>query len=125
MNDQRYRFKLGMFLNELRLPFDEALATARDIGAEYVWFSQIPDEPEIAEMNDAEIDRMAERVAEHDLRLFLISALDPFKQIHLTDIDAGSPMDNEEYQRQFNDLVRSMMMVECRRGYGLAIRGLA
>ena len=33
-----YRFKLGMYLPELRLPFDEALAQAKDIGAEYVWF---------------------------------------------------------------------------------------
>lgn len=120
MNDQRYRFKLGMFLNELRLPFDEALATARDIGAEYVWFSQIPDEPEIANMSDDAIDRMAKRVADHDLKLFLISALDPFKQIHLTDIDAGSPMDNEEYRRQFDDLVRSMRIAR-RLGVGAVL----
>ena len=26
-----YRFKLGMYLPELRLPFDEALAKAKDI----------------------------------------------------------------------------------------------
>ena len=108
VTDQSYRFKLGMFLNELGLPFDEALAVARDIGAEYVWFERIPDEPDIARMSDNAIDRMARRVADHDLKLFLISALNPFKQIHLTDIDAGSPIDNEEYQRQFDDLVRSM-----------------
>ena len=120
MNDQRYRFKLGMFLNELRLPFDEALAVARDIGAEYVWFSKIPDEPEVADMSDDAIDRMAKRVADHDLKLLLISALDPFKQVHLTDIDAGSPMDNEEYQRQFDDLVRSMRIAR-RLGVGAVL----
>ena len=49
-----YRFKLGMYLPELRLPFDEALAKAKDIGAEYVWFNSLPDEPAIAEMSDAE-----------------------------------------------------------------------
>ena len=58
-----YRFKLGMYLPELRLPFDEALAKAKDIGAEYVWFNSLPDEPPIAEMSDAEIDRMGARVA--------------------------------------------------------------
>ena len=58
-----YSFKLGMYLPELRLPFDEALAKAKDIGAEYVWFNSLPDEPPIAEMTDAEIDRMGERVA--------------------------------------------------------------
>ena len=110
MSGGKYRFKLGMFLNELRLPFDEALATARDIGAEYVWFSRLPEGPEIADMSDGELDSMAERVAEHDLKLHLISASNPFKQIHLTDIDADSPMDNEEYHRQFNELVRSMQI---------------
>ena len=110
MTDQSYRFKLGMFLNELRLPFDEALAAAKDIGAEYVWFSNVPGGPEIAGMSDAEIDRMAEQVAEHDLKLFLISASNPFKQIHLTDIDAGAPKDNEEYRRHLDDLTRSMQI---------------
>ena len=106
--DTTYHFKLGMFLDELRLPFDEALAAARDIGAEYVWFSHVPDERDIADMSDRQVIRMAERVAEHDLKLFLISAANPFKQIHLTDIDADSPMGNAEYRRQFDDLVRSM-----------------
>ena len=97
-----------MFLNELRLPFDESLATAKDIGAEYVWFSRVPDEPEVADMSDAEIDRVAEKVAEHGLELLLISATSPFKQVHLTDIDADSPGSNEEYARDLRELVRSM-----------------
>ena len=103
-----HRFKLGMFLNELGLPFEEALVEAKRIGAEYVWFSQLPGEPEVAEMSDGQIDAIGERVAEHDLKLFIISAGSPFKQIHLTDIDARAPMDNQEYRAQFGDLVRSM-----------------
>jgi len=110
MTDQDHRFKLGMFLNELRLPFDEALAAAKDIGAEYVWFSNIQDGPEIADMSDADIDRMAARVADHGLKLFLISASNPFKQIHLTDIDGAAPTHNEEYRKQLDDLVRSMQI---------------
>ena len=35
------RFKLSMFLHELELPFDQALATAKEIGAEYVWFDRM------------------------------------------------------------------------------------
>ena len=103
-----YRFKLGMFLNELRLPFDESLEAAKDIGAEYVWFSRVPGEPEVADMSDAAIDRVAEKVAEHGLELLLISATNPFKQVHLTDIDAGSPGSNEEYASDLRELVRSM-----------------
>ena len=43
-----------MFLNELQLPFDDALATAKDIGAEYVWFDSLGEGPEIADMSDAQ-----------------------------------------------------------------------
>ena len=85
-----YRFKLGMYLPELRLPFDKALAKAKDIGAEYVWFNSLPDEPPIAEMSDAEVDRMGERVTRHGLEIFLIGASNPFKQIHLTDLDLAT-----------------------------------
>lgn len=102
------RLKLGMFLNELQLPFDEALATAKEIGAEYVWCSSLGEGPEIADMSDRQVDEMAERVAEHDLKLLMISASSPFKQIHLTDIDADAPMANDHYQAQLSELVRSM-----------------
>ena len=92
-----YRFKLGMYLPELRLPFDKALAKAKDIGAEYVWFNSLPDEPPISEMSDAEVDRMGERVARHGLEIFLIGASNPFKQIHLTDLD----LDTMEMDQHF------------------------
>ena len=110
VTDHAYRFELGMFLDELRLPFDDALTTARAIGADYVWFLNGPNGTEVAEMGDAEIDGIAERVAERDLRLLLISASSPFKQLHLTDVDAASPMNNEEYRKQLGDLVRSMQI---------------
>ena len=105
---QPYRFKLGMFLNELALPLDEALAVAKDIGAVYVWYSRIEGEPEVAEMTDEQVDALAERVAEHDLKLLLISAAAPFKEIHLTDLDLANPHDLPAYHRDLADLVRSM-----------------
>ena len=49
----RYRFKLGMYLPELQLPFDEALATAKEIGVESVWFNRLKDEVDVARMTDA------------------------------------------------------------------------
>ena len=52
------QFKLSMFLHELELPFDHALATAKEIGAEYVWFDRIEDEPPLAEMSDREAERI-------------------------------------------------------------------
>ncbi|MEC8841349.1 MAG: hypothetical protein VX432_07115, partial [Candidatus Poribacteria bacterium] len=56
-------FKLGMYLPELRLPFDEALAKAKEIGVEYIWFNHLSDQTPINQMNDNEIDRMGKLVS--------------------------------------------------------------
>ena len=97
-----------MFINELKLPFEKSLKVAKDIGAEYVWFSRIPDWPEIAYLTDKQVDNMANLVYKNDLKLLLISASSPFKQIHLTDISEDSPKRNKEYSKDISDLIRSM-----------------
>ena len=97
-----------MFINELKLPFEKSLKVAKDIGAEYVWFSRIPDWPEIADLTDKQVDNMANLVYKNDLKLLLISASSPFKQIHLTDISEDSPKRNKEYSKDISDLIRSM-----------------
>ena len=105
-----YRFKLGMFLPELGLPFDEGLARAKEIGADSVWFTSIADEPPIAEMSDAEAGRMAARVAKHGLELHVIAAGAPFKQLHLADLDLDTMQDDPAFRKEFDDLVRSMQI---------------
>lgn len=105
-----YRFKLGMYLPELRLPFDEALAKAKDIGAEYVWFNSLPDEPPIAEMSDAEIDRMGERVTQHGLEIFVIGASNPFKGLHLTDLDLDTLETDPAFCKEFDNFKRSVQV---------------
>ncbi len=105
-----YRFKLGMFLPELGLPFDEGLARAKEIGADSVWFTSIADEPPIAEMSDAEAGRMAARVATHGLELHVIAAGAPFKQLHLADLDLDTMQDDLAFRKEFDDLVRSMQI---------------
>ena len=107
-----YQFKLGMYLPELGLPFDEALATAKQIGAGGVWFNGIPNEPEIARMSDAQVDSMAERVARHSLDIFLLNAGNPFKRIHLTDFDLKTMADHPAFRSDFDDLVRSMRIAK-------------
>jgi len=101
-------FKTALFMNELQLPLDEALETAKDIGVEYVWFTSLQDRPPVAELTDAEVDEVGEKVAAHGLKLMLISADSPFKFIHLTDLDADSLADHPEFRKDFDDLVRSM-----------------
>ena len=105
-----YRFKLGMFLNELRLPLDEALTTAKEIGAEYVWFDRIDGERPIAEIGDTEIDFIVDNVTAHGLKLFLISAGAPFKTVHLADLDPEAFPEHPELRAHFDGLVRSMQI---------------
>ena len=106
----RYRFKLGMYLPELDLPFDQALAKAKQIGVEYVWFNRLADGPDIARMSDAEADRMAARVSQHNLKIFLLNAGNPFKTIHLTDLNVKTMGEHPAFRQQFNDLIRSMQI---------------
>ncbi len=105
-----YRFKIGMYLPELQLPFDQALDKAKEIGVEYVWFNHLPGETEIGRMSDAEADRMAERVARRKLKIFLLNAGNPFKEIHLTDLNLKTMDEHAAFRRQFQDLVRSMQI---------------
>ena len=106
----RYHFKMGMYLPELGLPFDESLAKAKEIGAEYIWFNQMPNEPDIAQMSDAEADRMAKRVSRHDLKIFLLNAGNPFKTIHLTDLNVKTMRAHPAFRKELGDLTRSMQI---------------
>ena len=112
-----YRFKLGMYLGELHLPFDEALATARDIGAEYIWFNRLPGEPKIAEMTDAQVDEMGERIARHGLKTFLITPEIPFKQIHLTDLKLETLEEHPTFRKELDALIHTIQ-IAARLGIG-------
>jgi sugar phosphate isomerase/epimerase len=60
-------FELAVFLPELDLPLDPALAVVRELGAEYVWFSRLVGERPVAELSDGEIDRIGRRVERHEV----------------------------------------------------------
>ena len=107
----KHQFKIGMYLPELGLPFDEALATAKQIGVEGVWFNTLgADGPLLRELDDAAVDRMAAQVAGHGLEIFLINVGSPFKQIHLTDLELDRMEDDPAFRQEMDDLVRSMEM---------------
>ncbi len=112
-----YRFKLGIYLPELRLPFDQALERARELGAEYVWLNNLPGEKPVARMDDAEADCLAERLARHGLKLFLINAGSTFKQIHLSDLDLGAMERHPAFRQDLDSLVRAMR-IAARLGVG-------
>jgi sugar phosphate isomerase/epimerase len=103
-------FKLGMFLNELQMPFDEALATAAEIGAEYVWFDHIRDGPELVDLTPAETDDLGKRVESHGLKISLLSPRSPFKFIHLTELDSDAPEDAPSVKKEMDDVVQTMKL---------------
>jgi sugar phosphate isomerase/epimerase len=105
-----YRFKLCMYLSELRLPFDEALAKAKEIGAEYVWLNRVSDAAPIAHASDADVDDLAARVARHDLKIFLIGAGATFKQIDLSTLKLETLDDHPDFRKDLNDLIRAMQI---------------
>ena len=101
-------FKLGMYLNELQMPFEAALDAAREIGAEYVWFDRLIGQPDLAAMSNERIDEIGEQVARRGLKLFMVAALNPFKKIHLSELNLDALSDHAEFRKDFDDLIRAM-----------------
>ena len=85
--EKPYAFRLGIYLPELGLPLDESLEVARQVGSKHVWFSRITGEPDVASWSDARAAKVAAQVKAHDLDIFLLNAGNPFKKIHLADLD--------------------------------------
>lgn len=121
-----HRFKLGIWLSELKLPFARELDAARELGAEYVWFEGArpggePDmpggEPCIATMSDAEADALGESVARRGLKLYQICAYRPFHNTRLVGLTPGKMLEDGAFRDQFDGLVRSMQ-IAARLGVG-------
>ncbi len=112
-----YEFKMGMYLGELRQPFEESLATARDLGARYVWCGAHSENRLLAQLPDAEIDRAARQVAAHGLEFFLLDGGGLFKPVHLAELEQGKMLEHEQFKQHY-DLLRRSMEVAARLGVG-------
>ena len=53
---------------------------------------------------------MAQRVERQGVEIFLLNAGNPFKHIHLTDLDLKTMSDHQGFKKDFNHLVRSMQI---------------
>ena len=93
-----HKFKLGIFLNELQLPLDEGLEEANELGVEFVWFSQLPGKPPIADLSDAEADDVQRRIEAAGLEHMKVSAGSPFKFLDLTEVTVDTLEDHEEFK---------------------------
>ena len=104
-----YRFKLGMSISELNMPFDKSLAKAKEIGADYVWLNlPLDGGPPVAQMTDAQVDDIAERVRGHGLEIFLVKVNGIFKQVHLSDLELEGMEDQPLFRKELDDLISSM-----------------
>ena len=107
MSDQ-YEFKMGMYLGELQQPFEQSLATARDLGAHYVWCGTHSNNRSLYELADDEIDQAAEQVAAHGLEFFLIDGAGLFKTVHLAELEPGKMLEHDQFKEHFTKLERAM-----------------
>jgi sugar phosphate isomerase/epimerase len=104
-------FQLGTFLPELGLPFATALEHAAGMGIHAIWFDRLDEQARpVAELTDAEIIAMAKLVDRYGLKIFLLNAGTPFKQIHLADLSLPTLRDDPAFRRDFAALVRSMQI---------------
>jgi sugar phosphate isomerase/epimerase len=104
-------FQLGMFLPELRLPFERALENAAAMGVHALWLDRLDAQSRpIAEMTPAEIDAMTKLVDHYGLTIVLLNAATPFKEIHLTDLSLATLRDDPLFRRDFAALVRSLQI---------------
>ena len=114
-----YRFKLGIWLSELKLPFEQELDAAKEMGAEYIWFegarpgetrAVVGAEPCISSMSDAAVYRMGELVAHRGLKFYQICAYRPFHNMHLVGLKRENLRDNPDFRLEFDSLIRSMQI---------------
>jgi sugar phosphate isomerase/epimerase len=114
---QPYEFKLGMFLSELQQPFEEALDTARELGAKFVWCGTYSGDRGLFELSDAEIDAAAEAVRSRGLEFLFMDGGGLFKQVHLAELETGKMLEHALFKEHFTSLTR-LMEVSSRLGVG-------
>ena len=99
-----YTFKMGVFFDETGLPFEPAAALAQELGARYAEFFVHP-------------DQLTAQYATHCRRVLddaglqahaMGSAPNPFKQIHIDEIELAALPTNPEFVHDL-DLVRRSM----------------
>ena len=108
MPNGTYDFKLGIYLSELQLPFEESLAVARDLGVRYVWGGDHRDKLPLFRLPDAEIDESARLVDSYGCQFFFTDGGGLFKTVHLAELVPGKMLDHVQFKEHYDSLTRSM-----------------
>ena len=101
-------FKIGMYLAELHLPFEEAVATAQEIGVKHIWYNDKAYDKQFEDMSDSEVDVLAGAFADHGLSIFLLTPGNCFKQVHLTDLELDTMAQHPAFCAEMKSLERRM-----------------
>ena len=112
--------KLAAWIDELSMPFDDALKIAADLGVSYVWFAEVPGRNPIGTMTDAEAEDIAAVVAGDGLKLFQICANHPLHFIRLADLEPGKEMEHPAFRKDVESLERAMQIAS-RLGVGAVL----
>ena len=99
-----YEFKLGMYIGELQMPFEESLDTAKELGAQYLFCGSYSDGRRLSELADKEMDQVAEAVAARGLEFLFIDSGGLFKPVHLAQLELGKMLEHEQFNEQFQSL---------------------
>ena len=96
-----YKFKMGMFLSESGLPFEQAAELAQELGADYAEISVESDD--LTEAHAAHCQQVLDATG---LKVHAVSlGPPPFKQIHIDQIELGDLATHPEFARDL-DIVR-------------------
>ncbi len=101
-------FKIGIYLGELRLPFEQALDVAGELGVKYVWYSEQSFGKPFIDMSDSEVDAVGQAFAARDMTIFLLAPGNCFKQVHLADLDLATMEQHPEFRAEMRTLDRQM-----------------
>ncbi len=94
-------FRLGMLLDELALPFEQALPVAKQLGAEYIWWGDRPVGKAITDLGPREIEAMGECLALNGLKPLHIRAGYAFANMETASLYATPLNQNPAFQRDF------------------------
>ena len=107
-------FELAIDMSEFRVPTDDALSRARQIGATQIYIAGLKEDGgsvAVAAMSDAQADDLARRVAAHELQIAELNS-GTFKQVHLCELELAGMGEHPQFAEQLRNLERALQVAQ-------------